>query len=309
MWGERSRLDVIRPFVLDVEERAVWRSFCLHRGNWFCRAVLGVLLCLGLTVLAKTNRCVDLNYQNTAWAAGVYPSQQVRADQQEWDMERMAKEDPIGLLRMTEQNYQRSVRDYTCTFVKRELIDGEMKTDTMRILFKEDPFSVVMNWREPKGPLDKLLYSEKNGNRDILARPSGLAGMVVSTIRKDVDDEKLKKFTVRTPAQFGIARSLTDILKMYEEDAEMVGAPAKYVEVRKVDNRDCLLFRRRLPIEKGYPYGMVDVYVDKEYVLPTKMEMFDVEGGLIGSYTFTDLRFNLGLADELFDPGANGFGS
>ena len=286
----------------------MWRRFCLHRRNWLCRIVLGVLLCLGLTVLAKTNRCVDLNYESSAQTGGVCGSQEVRGDQPERDLERMAQEDPIGLLRLTEQNYQRSVKDYTCTFLKRELIDGELKTDTMRILFKEDPFSVVMNWCEPKGPLDKLLYSEKNGNMDILARPSGLAGMVVSTIRKDVDDIKLKKYTVRTPAQFGISRSLTDVLRMYEKEVEGFGSAAKYAGTKEVDDRVCLLFQRELPRELGYLYGRVDIYVDKEYVLPTKMEMFDGEGGLIGSYTFTDLQFNLGLADELFEPGTYGFG-
>ena len=112
MCWERYPLGVRRSVVVKVEEKTVWRRFCLHRGNWLCRIVLGVLLCLGLTVLAKTNRCVDLSYESAAQTGGVYGSQEVRGDQPERDLERIAQEDPIGLLRLTEQNYRRSVKDY-----------------------------------------------------------------------------------------------------------------------------------------------------------------------------------------------------
>lgn len=284
----------------------MWRKFCLHRGNWCCRIVVGLLICFGLAILAKTNRCVDMNYHSTAWAAGALPNQNIRAEQQEAEFERLAREDPIALLKLALQNYQTSVIDYTCTFSKQERVDGKIASDKMRICFKESPFSVLMNWDQPKGRVDKLLYVEKDGNTDILARPTGIAGMLVPTVRKDVHSEAVKKGNLRTPDQFGIGRSLADMLSVYEEAARKGDLVTDYLGVLQVNDRDCLVLLRELPEGKGYPYAELRVYLDKGYLLPTKVESFDATGRPIGSYTFSDLRFNLGLSDELFSPEANG---
>jgi len=73
-----------------------------------------------------------------------------------------------------------------------------------------------------------------------------------------------------------------------------------------IDNRPCLVLLRTLPMEKGYPAAKLKIYLDQEYLLPTSMENYDTAGNLLSKYTYTNIRFNLGLTDQVFSPRANG---
>ena len=223
------------------------------------------------------------------------------------ELERMAREDHVGLLKLALKNYQNSVRDYVCTFIKQERIDGHLnEEEKLRVCCKEAPFSVMMSWCEPKGLVDKVLYVDKNNNSTMLVRPTGLAGMLVHTVRRDVHDPRVKKITLRTPAQFGFGRSLQDIIEVYEQAEQNGVLDTDYLGIKKVDGRDCLVLVRKLPMDKGYPAAKLVVYLDKDYLLPTRVESYDAADNRFSLYMYLDVRFNLGLTDELFSPQANG---
>ncbi len=61
-------------------------------------------------------------------------------------------------------------------------------------------------------------------------------------------------------------------------------------------------------MDKGYDtlFAVLYIYLDKEYLLPTRTQGYDIAGNLIGSYRYLDLRFNQGLTDQMFSPQANG---
>jgi outer membrane lipoprotein-sorting protein len=61
-------------------------------------------------------------------------------------------------------------------------------------------------------------------------------------------------------------------------------------------------------MDKGYNtlYAVLYIYLDKEYLLPTRTEGYDTAGNLISCYRYLDVRFNRGLTDQLFSPRANG---
>ena len=154
----------------------MWHKSRRQKRNWFSRIGLGLVICITLMLLAASNRSVDLSYHNLVLAAGDAPSYSREADVQA-ELERLASEDPIGLLKLARKNYQNAVRDYVCTFVKQERIDGHLKEEErIRVCFKEAPFSVLMSWQPPQGLVDKILYVAKDDNSTMLVRPAGVAG-------------------------------------------------------------------------------------------------------------------------------------
>ncbi len=286
----------------------MWRTLREQGGNWCCRIGLGLAICTALIALASTNRCVDLSYRNQALGAGETPLRNEEMNVQA-ELERLAREDPLALLKLAQESCQKFVRDYTCTFIKQERINGHLKDpETIRVCFKESPFSVLMSWQEPKGLVDKILYVEKDGNKTMLVRPAGLAGLLVHTVRRDIDDPRLKKSTLRTPAGFGFTRVLDGMVRTYEKAQKNGDLFLEYKGTKELDGREYLVLLRKLPMDKGYDtlFAVLYIYVDKEYLLPTKMEGYDTAGNLIGSYRYLDVRFNRGLSDELFSPRANG---
>ena len=293
----------------------MWQKPYRQRGNWCSRIGLGAIIGIVLILLSASNRSVDLSYHNQVLAAvnslnssnsPDSPSYSQEAKMQA-ELERLAREDALGLLKLALKNYQNAVRDYVCTFIKQERIDGHLnEEEKIRVCFKEAPFSVMMSWCEPKGLVDKVLYVDKDNNSIMLVRPTGLAGMLVNTVRRDVHDPKVKKITLRTPAQFGFGRSLQDIIAVCEQAQQNGDLTTDYLGIKKMDGRDCLVLVRKLPMDKGYPSAKLVVYLDKEYLLPTRVESYDAAGNRFSLYMYLDVRFNLGLTDELFSPQANG---
>ena len=286
----------------------MWQKLCVQGSNWCCRIGLGLAICSALVVLVSTNNSGDLSYHSQAFAAGsavVYESQ-IGLDAK---LEQLARENPIELLKLALENYQNSVSDYTCRFVKQERINGHMKeAETIRVLFKEAPFSVLMSWPKPKGLVEKILYVEKDGNRTLLIRPAGLAGLLVNTVKRHVDDPSLKKSSLRTPRQFGFGRSLQDMLDTYEVAQKNGDLVLDYLGSKQIDGREYLLLQRTLPMDKGYDtlYSRLVVYLDKDYLLPTRLEGYDTADNLVARYRYFDLVFNRGLTDNLFKPKAHG---
>ncbi|NIA06927.1 MAG: DUF1571 domain-containing protein, partial [Actinobacteria bacterium] len=77
--------------------------------------------------------------------------------------------------------------------------------------------------------------------------------------------------------------------------------------LKKVDGRDCLVLASNLPALNGQPAYRLVTFLDKDYLLPTRIESYDKVGTRFSVYTYLDVRFNLGLTDELFSAKANGF--
>src|SRR5687767_3360799 len=62
-------------------------------------------------------------------------------------LEVLAAKDPVAFVQSAIDQYDRSVRDYTCTFTKQELVRGEMSEEqVMNAMFREKPFSVRLEW-------------------------------------------------------------------------------------------------------------------------------------------------------------------
>ena len=284
----------------------MWRTLCRKRGNWYSRIGLGVAICALLVLLAGSNRSADMNYSGQVLAASNLPIYNMEAERQA-EIERLASEDPLALLRLAQKNYQNFVRDYVCTFIKQERIEGHLnKEERTRVCFKEAPFSVLMSWQEPKGIIDKVLYVAKDGNTTMLVRPAGLAGMLINTVRKDVHDPKLKTTCLRTPNQFGFGQALSRMIMAYEAANAQGLTTSQYLGIKKVDGRDCLVLSKNLPIVDGLPAYRLVTFLDKDYLLPTRFESYDAAGERFSVYMYQDVRFNLGLTDELFSAKANG---
>src|SRR5438309_2038535 len=74
-------------------------------------------------------------------------------------LEDLAKNKPIAFLEMCLEHYEKSVRGYRLTFLKQERVQEKMRPkETVKIHFREKPFSVHMDWVEGRGKALRTLY-------------------------------------------------------------------------------------------------------------------------------------------------------
>ncbi len=226
-------------------------------------------------------------------------------------LEMRAKRDPIGFIEEAIEKYDRTVRDYTCTFTKQELLGGKMsKEQVTRAMFREKPFSVRLEWVKNPDKAARVLYVAdrwvEKGQQMAVVDPAGkIASLFVNSVKRPIHGKDAKKSSRRTVDQFGLRNALALTLK-YCRLAEKHGAlDFSYRGKGEVNRRETLVFERRLPyenIEGPWPDRVLVVHIDKELLLPALCLAYadDEKKVLLGKYMNTDVKLNPNLPDSVF---------
>ena len=233
--------------------------------------------------------------------------------------ESLAKKDPMAFLEMCREKYRQDIKDYHCTFVKHEFVNGKLRPQqTADVRFREDPFSVDMTFVKNVGQCKRALYIkgkwvDSDGAEQTLAKPgNALLAVFVPKIKQPIHGARAKKASRRTIDQFGFGKSL-DLILHYSQKAQDEGMlQLEYVGEGKVDDRPTYMFERKLPYngdETVYPDGLLVVHVDQEYLLPTACYSYadQQKKELLGKYVYEDVKLNVGYDDKDFDPEVIGF--
>jgi hypothetical protein len=249
----------------------------------------------------------------------VIADQVIRAVDTSDPWEEMAQRHPLQLLEVALDRYHRSVRDYVAVFEKQERIAGRLgDPQVMDVKFREQPFSVALNWTLNPFRADRVLYVAGSRISDVgselaLVRPAGLISVLVPRVTRDIHGPDSAKASRRTIDEFGFANSLQLILH-YSRLAEQNGdLQLTYKGTSEIDGRPTYLFERRLPYtgrdDSRYPDHILIFHLDKEWLVPTACYSFADDAGqvLLGSYVLRDVSLNRGLTDADFTPEANGF--
>lgn len=225
-------------------------------------------------------------------------------------LEEQAARDPMRFLESALDRYDRSVRDYTCTFTKQELVAGEMSAEqVMNAMFREKPFSVRLEWTKNADKCSRVLYVAdkwiKDGVQMAVVEPGAIARLFVPYVMRAIHGPDAAKSSRRTIDQFGLRNSLMLTLKYCKLAKEKGVLDLKYVGNGKVNERETLVFERRLPYESEngqWPDRVLVVHLDKDLMFPTLCQAYadDAKKKLLGKYMMTDIKINVNLADSVF---------
>ncbi len=216
---------------------------------------------------------------------------------------------PLRMIAEARLTYQ-GMRDYTCLFIKRERIHGQLLPDNyidMRV--RTQPFSVYLRWLGPANLAgqEACYVAGRNGNR-MRVHSTGLAG-VVGFVTLDVNDPRVAQNSRHPITEAGIGNLIERFARRWEVERQY-----NQTQVRIADyvynQRPCTRVETIHPSPLGgqfYSYRSV-VYFDKEHHLPVRVETYDwpraggpPDGDLVETYSYVNLRFNVGLADSSFN--------
>jgi len=223
-----------------------------------------------------------------------------------------ARTDPLAFLRICREHYLATVHDYRCTFTKRErLPDGLSAEQTMRVLFREHPYSVDMRWNKNPGRAVRVLYQAdrwvEDGRQMAHVQPGGILGLLAPRgVKRDIHGPAMTAESRRPIDHFGFKNTLDLIIADCERFQGDAGYDLRYIGTRALCERPCYVFERRLPYtgEGGcYPNRRLVVYIDREWLVPTGTFAYadNAMTELLGSYLLSDVEFNGGLTDADFE--------
>ena len=247
----------------------------------------------------------------TAWPQGQNGTSQADArrtkppDELSRQVITLAENDHIALLKMGIDRYDRTIHNYSGTFIKQERIKDELgPVQVIAFKFRQEPFSLFMEWKENPLGADRLLYVEGQNDDKMLIHPTGLMKWL-KCLKLSPNGKQARKSTLRPCEKFGFRRNMLEALKVYRRAKQNTELTFKSSGPETIDGREYLILERTLPEKKGYPTGRLVVRLDLEYVLPVQITCYDRKGSLISRYSFGDLKFNTNLTDRDFHPKAN----
>jgi hypothetical protein len=229
----------------------------------------------------------------------------------------------LTLVKAREAQIQETVQDYTCRIIKRELIGGRLQENRfidakVRSRVVQDgkivkPFGVLLQFRSPKDLAGRrVLYVEGQNDGQLMVRRGGdRFADVVTPVALDADAVKQESQIAITAV--GIVTMVEEIRKQITDDitADPDGTNTELKITRgvKINGRSCTRVEITHPRRaKGLEFYRGVVFADDEWHLPVRVEGYDwpkAEGEdppLLGEFTYTDVKINVGLPDSDFVP-------
>lgn len=211
-------------------------------------------------------------------------------------MERLARTDPIAFLETCIRRYDRQVKGFTATLRKQERIDGKLeRSEVIDVAFREDPFSVLMIWKEGARRASATLYVKGKNKDQILVRPAGLLS-VAGIVMRDPNGSDAKKGGRYALTEFGIKIGTQRTLASWERARKDNNLHVEFLgekRIKEAGDRPCWVLKRthyKAPEEDGID-GLT-MYIDKETWLQVGTVLKGAEGQLIGEYFFRDIKIN-----------------
>ena len=201
------------------------------------------------------------------------------------------------------------VRDYTCTFFKRERVDGRLTSQhVMQMKFRNRPTSVYVKFVRPNAGREAIYVAGRNGGR-AWVHDVGLGKLLAGTLSLDPRSDRAMEDCRHPITEAGLSHLVDGLAAAWGRDLRPELARVAIHHNAKVGAHPCTLIETTFPRRQpGLLFYLVKVYIDQELNLPIRFEAYDWPRpgrapDLMEEYTYVNLRTNVGLSEYDFDPG------
>lgn len=229
--------------------------------------------------------------------------------------------DPLGAFREARDNHRRTVRDYQCTFVKKELLPrGMSKEQTIAVKFRQEPYSIFMHWIKNQDKAVRVIYqagrwtddcADFNERAQAVCQPGAIAAMFVKSLMQPIHGDRAKQSSRRFIDDFGFAKAL-ELMVQFSTLAQQRGELSLQLEGEsEFDGRPTWVLKRHVPYAGPgglYPDATAIYHIDQEWRVPVAVYSFsDAQGKqLLGRYEYRDVKMNAGCCQTDFEPATYG---
>jgi len=217
------------------------------------------------------------------------------------EMVTLARKDPVAFLEKVLIRYERDMKShegYLCLLVKRERLNGKMpppeKTEEMAVRFREEPHSVLLDWKKNPGKAQRVLYVKGENDGNLVVQPRGVGAFRLWE-RDPLGAEAME--SGRYPlTEFGIQIGSRRTLTSWKSDPKLTVEYLGEQKMEQLGGRTCYVLRRS-GYRSAHPgdRGVVEIestfYFDKETWLQIGSVLKAEDGELLAEYWFRDLKW------------------
>ena len=231
-------------------------------------------------------------------------------------------------LEMATDSYRyirKNVRDYSCTLVRRERVNGRLMDHeymTAKVRHQRSrngqvviPFSVylkVMGPAKVKGR--EVLYVDGQNDGDMMVKNGGKRFSFVTAKINPTSDTAMNGN--RYPlTEFGLENLVRRLIENVKEEIALgIDTQVRFFHDAKIDGRNCAGIEVTHPnYDPDLEFQTARVFVDNELRVPIHYEAYgwkedSNETELLEQYTYRDIRLNVGYTNRDFDPANPDYG-
>jgi outer membrane lipoprotein-sorting protein len=204
-----------------------------------------------------------------------------------------------------------NIRDYSCTVVKRERIDGKLgEHEYMFAKIRQQPFSVYLYFLGPdsvKG--QEVIYVDGHNDGNMLAHAGSGVRAMVGTVSLKPQSMLAMQGNRYPVTEIGVENLAKRLVEVAEHDKQFGECDVNFYPNAKVNGRICTCVQVSHPVpRRNFRFHLARVFIDDELTIPIRYEAYDwpqEAGGqpvLLEEYTYMNVKINNGFTDADFDP-------
>jgi len=217
--------------------------------------------------------------------------------------------DPLGVMLSDAKAAHAKLRDYTGVFTRQERVNGTLGAEQLaEIKVRTKPFSIALRFAKPQAVagMEELYVSGTIGGK-VKYRPAGAKGVSGFQL-VSLDDPKILADTRHPVNEIGIAAMIERVTAIANREKTSGNGLEVYTAEFEFGGKKTTRYELLARRAHAHRYAhRVLVYVDKESKLPIRFEAYDAPkpgataGELLEAYSYTNLKFNVGLGDSAFE--------
>jgi hypothetical protein len=286
-----------------------------RRGWWLFSLgfMLGVISAVTATTLSQRNRDQNLERVEQPIAYEVDGKEIVSS----------SIDEVLQIAEDSLEQFRQNVNDYTATLIKQEAIDsvvGEPNEILMKVQSKNrdghvdesQPMRVYLRFVQPLSVAGReVIWCEDLHDGKMVAHEAGLMGML--TVRLDPNGMIAMRGQKYPISDIGLANLLKKLIERGQQDLDNPNVSVTITKNIDVDGLKCDLIQVKRSESSGGPndFSLAEICLDRTRGLPIRYTAYgwpaDNQAAsdkmpLIESYTYLNIKTNVGLSETDFDP-------
>ncbi len=204
-----------------------------------------------------------------------------------------------------------TIKDYSCTVVKRERIDGKLgEHEYIFAKIRHEPFSVYLYFLAPEAVKgQEVIYVDGHNDGNMLAHAGSGVRAMVGTVSLKPNGSLAMQGNRYAITEIGVENLARRLVEVAEHDKQFGECEVNFYPNAKVNGRVCTCVQVVHPVpRRNFRFHLARVFIDDELLIPIRYEAYDwphEEGGqpvLMEEYTYMNVKINNGFTDADFDP-------
>jgi hypothetical protein len=213
----------------------------------------------------------------------------------------------VRTLKASQEILDRDIRDYSCTFVKRERIEGQLgEHQHIMMRVAHEPFSVYMSFLQPFAGREVLYVAGQNENKMVVLE----AGIkrYLGKLNLDPEGAVAMRGQKHPITRVGIRNLVSELIKLWEAEMQFAECEVTTNPDTKINGRSTTMVQVKHPVPRqNFRAHIQRLFFDNELRIPIHYDVFlwpaqaGAEPPLEESYTYLNLKINNGYTARDFD--------